>query len=217
MKIIPLVLSLFCAFFSIGQKSYYFSNALPPDGEGLNQIDARFFGNYTNDDGTMVYVFDESGVRTVSTNVSSISRKTLRESSQYAVRNGFIFGVVAGDSIPCVREGENYFFGVRNRDVLIGEGSMNTLKAVGQGKYILNFYDKGEYLPVLIQFKGNQLEMRDFDYELETTLFDFIAEKKGVQEPGVEHIALRPTQEEFDQLFANGIFAGMQLFKKEVE
>lgn len=217
MKIIPLVLSLFCAFFSIGQKSYYFSNPLPPDATELNQIDPRYFGSYSNEDGTMVYVFDETGIRTVSTNVSSISRKTIRESSQYNVRNGYIFGVVAGDSLPCVREGDNYFFGVRNRDVLIGEGSMNSLKSAGKGKYILNFYDKGEYLPMYLKFNGNDLEMLAFDYELETTIFDFIVQQQQGQEQGVEHISLSPNQTEFDQLMEGGIFGGTQKFKKEAE
>lgn len=215
MKIIPLVLSLFCVFFSIGQKSYYFSNALPPDGSALNQIDGRYFGSYTDDNGTMVYVIDENGIRAVSTKISSISRKTLRESSQYEVRNGHIFGVVAGDSLPCVLEGDNYFFGVRNRDVLAGEGSSNSLKSIGKGQYVLNYYEKGEYLPVLFKFSTNGLEILNFDYELETSLFDFIAQRKERVEQGIVQISLQPTQAEFDQLMESGIFARAQLFRKE--
>ena len=217
MKIIPLVVTLLSAFFSIGQKSYSFSNPLPPEGDLLHQIDSRFFGNYSNQDGTMVYVIDESGIHTVFTNVSSISRKTIRESSQYEVRNGFIFGVIAGDSISCVREGDHYFFGVRNRDVLIGLGSSNTLKSISKSQYLLNYYDNGEYLPVLLKFSSNGLEILGFDYELETTLFDFIIMRQNRREDGMELITLQPNQTEFDQLMEAGIFGEAQLYKKEIQ
>ena len=214
MKIIGVIASVLITSFSIGQKSYYFSDPVPSEELIVQNVDAKYFGLYTTTTGR-AYEFSEVGIHAISTSVSSMSRETIRESSKYSVRNGFIHGVVLNDSIPCVLEGENYFFGVKNRDLLVGVGSSNVLTKSG-GSYYINVKDEGVFFPMKLDFAKKSLQIKYFDYDFETTIFDGISEKKSIPSEYNEMIILQPTKEEFSAISSEEIFpSGVELKKSK--
>ncbi|MDX2359271.1 MAG: hypothetical protein QNK23_00600 [Crocinitomicaceae bacterium] len=215
MKIIGLVASLFFVFTSIGQKSYYFSAPTNSMGQNVSSIDAKYFGNYAANAEARSYEFTSEGITIVSTSISSISRETIRESSKYTVRNNFLLGVVEGDSVPCILEGEFYIFGVRNRDVLIGSGSKTLLTKLSTTKYIIHHYENGLYTPEIMRFEGSKLIFEVMDYDFETTAFDHVAEKKNIPSEHFEIVVLSPTKDEFNQLLQNGTFVESSRYKKK--
>lgn len=217
MKIIGLIASLFLTFFSIGQKSYYFANPLPANQTKQISVDPRWYGNYATNSGKNTLEVSQDGIFMVSTTISSISRDEIRESSKYDVRNNYIFGVLKNDSIPCVLEGDRYFFGVRNKDVIIGSGSKNELRSSGRNpnEYILNTYDNGYFLPSLLRFESKSIFTSQIDYDYETTVFDFIADKKNVQGQHLELVILNPNTTELNTLIKDiTIFSILDEFKK---
>lgn len=217
MKIIGLVVFALSTFFSIGQKSYYFSDPLPPKGKNDYEIPKQFYGTYSSGNAARSYIVGPNGIVILSTSISSINRKTIRESSKYDVRNGYIFGVVEGDSVPCFLEGEYYYFGVRNRDILVGPGSLNDLVKLSNGKYILNFAENGLYVPSLFEFSGNKMTVKEFDYELETTVFNGIASQKEIPTDFGAMVILSPTKKEFDQLLFKNPFSQGKVFERVKE
>lgn len=186
------------------QVSYDFGVTLPPNGEQAQVVSNVYFGTYSNPDSPLKYEFSEEGIFILSININSISRKTIRESSQYEVRNNHIFGV-SEDSIPCVLEGENYYFGIRHREQIAGQGSVNKLIRIAPNEYILNYEENGTYIPTLISFSAAGLSVRQFDYESETKAFRKIKERTSSVK-AIEFITLYPTTEEWAKLKLEDIF-----------
>ena len=197
-----------------GQNSYYFSSPQPLDSEASLSVSKNWHGKYENPEGVMAYEFSEDGVFAVSVSVMRISRESVRESSQYDVRNGFLFGVVENDSVPCETDGEHYVFGIRNRACIAGEGSNNVLKKLDASRYLINYLENGHYVPVLFTFTKNKLEIADFDYELEGEAFPYIAEKERSESSSGTTVLLKPTQAEFRELQANA-FVNRPVYKRK--
>jgi hypothetical protein len=215
MKIISVISIVFCTFLAIGQKSYYFSNPLPSGENTIRIVDKSYFGTYHSQSVARSYEFSASGINIITTSISSIGRESIRELSKYDVRNGFIFGVVEDDSLPCILEDDRYYFGINLTDELIGGDSKNVLTKINATSYIINFFDDGVYTPVLLIFDGKELRIEQFDYDLETTVFDFIEDQKSVDGKHHEMVILSPTTEEYQTLVKKDIFDVQGVFKRK--
>lgn len=214
MKIFGLIASLFIALFSIGQKSYYFSKPLPSLRDEARSVSHNLFGTYSSNEISRSYEFDKNGIYILSTAINSITREVIRESSKYNVKDGFIFGVLENDSLPCVLENDRFYFGVLHKEVLVGASVENVLTRVDKNQYILNFFENGYYTPVVLKFQGNKLILQDFTYEFETDVFDDIEKQKSIDTEFHEMIILTPTSDEYKQLLKKGIFSSSDSFKK---
>jgi len=215
MKIFCLTASLILSFSSISQKSYYFSDPLPSVESKVTHVDSKWFGTYKSSTGIISYKVDEAGIAIISTAISSISKESVRESTKYDVRNGYIFGVHDVDSIPCVYEDDRYYFGIRNHDVFVGEGSENVLaKTSSNTSYILNQSANGNYIPMLLEFKGGKLKISYFEYDDETSDFSFVETQKSIKTQYQELIVLSPSETEFNKLKADGVFDLPRVFKR---
>lgn len=197
-KITLLFVGLTVKSTGFAQNSYYFASPIPSE-ENEVSISKQFYGNYESKDGSMVYECTKEGVFAVSISMSSISRETIRESSKFDVRGGFLIGVIENDSVPCVEDGDYYLFGVKNRIQIAGEGSENVLVKVDNRNYVLNYLEGERYLPVKLRFEKNKLEISDFDYEVEGDAFPFIAEKESISGEQTT-IILNPSSDEYEQL-----------------
>ena len=215
MKIVGFIASLLIGFISTAQNSYYFSDPLMFDEINSIQVDSKFFGTYSSLEQPSHYEVSAEGVFLVSTNISSISRKTIRESSKYNVRNGYILGVKKNDSIPCVLKGENYFFGVQNKELIVGLGSKNILTKMDEfGNYVVNTYENGAYIPMKISFQNLQLSIAYFDYEMDTKSFKFINEQISTLTEDFNIVVLSPSEKETKKLFKNNLFGETRTFNK---
>lgn len=217
MKNIGLIASLFLMFQAIGQKSYYFSEPLSPVSVELKTLPENLNGTYSSNEISRMYEVSENGIAIVSTVMQSMSRDEIRESSKYDVRGGLIFGVVEGDSIPCVLEDERYYFGVRNRDILIGESSMNVLTKVNSTTFLVNLFAYNAYIPFLMEFKGSKLTIKYFDYESDTEMFDFITNHKVGNLTSEEMIVLEPNLAETEKLLQLVIFDAPIVLRKQAK
>jgi len=215
MKIVGLIASLLVGFISSGQNSYYFSDPLMVTESNNVQVDSKYFGTYSSLDQPNHYEISADGIFLISTNISSISRETIRESSKYIVRNGFILGVLKNDSVPCVLEGDSYFFGIQNKEIIVGLGSENILTKIDElGNYIINTYDNEAYIPMKITFKNHQFHIAYFDYETDTKLFNFIKKQTSALSENLNIVILSPSEKETKRLFKNNLFGDTKIFNK---
>ncbi len=212
------IISILVLLFSIGTlhaqvKSYYFSSPVP--GEVVHNVSSQYYGNYEDGKGR-IYSFSDSGLFLLSTTVSAISRETVRESSTYQVSNGYIHGVVKNDSIPCIEDGDNYIFGVRNRDELVSKYSRNKLvhSTKFSDTYYLNLYENGVYNLMRLKFVKGELQISSFDYEPETTVFDQVTDRRSDNQSTISLVLLNPTEEEFNALLQYGIFDTAKVYKR---
>ncbi len=216
MKFFLLFALLYINLFSYGQNSYYFSAPIPSTGTQIKKIDSKWFGTYSSLEQPSKYIVDENGISLVSTVISSISREQIRESSKYSVRNGFIHGVVEKDSLPCVLKGEFYYFGIQNKEVIIGKGSKNILVKVGENdNYIINTFENGSYIPIKISFIGNTFKIAYFDYDFETKIFRFIDNQNTIQSGEYNLVILSPTEKEMKKLMKSPIWGNTKTFTKK--
>lgn len=213
MKIVLFIAALTVVFSSNAQYSYYFAEPLPSASQEVAFVAEKYFGSYKTKDGTLTYKFDAEGVTIVSTTVASISKATVRESADYTVRNGYLFGVEKNDSVPCILEDGYYFFGVRNYDIYIGVGSKNILtKTATVGEYVLNVYENGRYIPILLRFNGKKLEIAHFDYEGENASeFEYVESKEELPMDGLKLVILKPESADFDRIASQAFIGEMEL------
>ena len=214
MKIIGLLTSVLLTFFSIGQKSYYFSDPLPSIDNKVSNVDSKYFGVYESGTVARSYEINEEGIFIISTNISSIDRATIRESSKYDVRNNYLFGVIEDDSIPCVLQDDHYYFGIQNKEELVGPLSKNELTKLNLDNYVLNYFEDGLFTPVILKFEGNNLLLKEFDYDLETSVFDHIENQRSIEGQYHDLVILSPNKTESDALIESSVFAFRMSLKK---
>jgi hypothetical protein len=214
LKLVNIILSTvaFFCFFSLHAQinSYEFKITLPPQSEPVKTIDAQYFGSYRATDEWIKYNIRAEGIFIETITHMSILRETIRESSTYFVRNGYLFGVTK-DSVPCFLEGERFYYGLKSEIEVIGNNSKNLLTRMGKDNYIINYFDNGSYTPSRLIFSGNQLIIEHFDYEDQTSVFSNIEtkDKAGLR------ILLSPTIEEWNKIDKKIIFPIQQRLKKE--
>lgn len=200
MKILAIITYIFLTGITFSQNSYYFSNPLPTEEKKVQSVDKKWFGEYKDEKRALAYNFSADGITIISTQVSSVSKRMVRESSKYSVKDDFIHGVVENDSLPCVLEKGVYYFGIRNRDAVIYKNSPTQLTRLNDREYILNYDENGKYLPVKLVFSNGKLTVSDFDYEPDQRTFGFIETQSETKENAQNIIVLSPSDHEFDQL-----------------
>ena len=200
MKIVLTPIALFLTALCFGQNSFYFATPIPANSNKVVSVDAQYYGEYKDDERSLSYVFNSEGITVTSTNINSIGKKVIRESSTYQVKNDHIFGVVPDDSLPCVLEKGRYYFGVKNSDPLIFGGSKHVLTRIDSRRYIINYFENAKYVPMLIEFDGKSMTMKDFNYDPESTSFSFIQNQEKITENDQNLVILSPTETEFQSL-----------------
>ena len=208
---------LFSTSNSYAQVSYEFIEALPPETSSVSFVDLPYFGVYKADSSAITFEFNSTGVFTRNLIIQSISRKTIRESSQFEVRGNYLFGIAENDSLPCVLEDENYYFGIVRRDTIIGSTSKNQLKKINASTYMLNFIENGSFTPCLIQFDGSALSIRYFDYATDTQIFSKIKSQQSKIEEQMTYVYLLPNLKEWKKINQAQLFGESKVFQKQAK
>jgi hypothetical protein len=216
MKKVLFAALLFLTFQATAQETIQFSDPLPPNYSLAGTVDKAFYGSYKNTNSETTYLFDETGVSIVSTIVSYITREQLRESATIQVRNGYLFGVVKGDSVPCILEGERYYYGMQHKQVIIGSGSLHQLTRIDAKTYIINFYEGSYFEPSLFTFENGQLHVVHGELNYQAA-FSRILRVNTIQRYGSRVDILAPAADQWLEL-KQLLFTGEQLnYHKETD
>jgi hypothetical protein len=200
MKIVAIITYLLISGIAFSQNSYYFSNPLPTEEKKVPSVDKKWFGEYKDEATSLKYNFTADGVTIISTQVSSVSKKLVRESSKYSVKGDFIFGIVENDSLHCVLEKKYYYFGIRNQDAVIFKNSTTQLTRINDREYMLNYEENGNFIPIKLVFSKGKLAISEFDYNPDERSFDFVEAQTESKVNTQNIVILSPSSPEFDQL-----------------
>ena len=191
------IFTMLITHINFGQISYDFSIPLPPSQATIQTVNENYFGTYSTEDGESVYEINTLGIWIISTVYNSISKETVRESSQYTVRNGFLFGVLQNDSIPCLLDNDRYYFGIKNKELMVGNQTENKLKKIKNDKYIINFIENEKFVPILFVFKGKTLTVHQFDYDSSTETFNSFELFVRHKTDQMEYVTITPNVKEW--------------------
>ncbi len=209
MKKVLLVFTLSLQFLSFSQKTVQFSDPLPFGSTAQLTTDKIHFGKYKSSDSQVTYIIDEKGISIVTVAIASITREQVRESSKLQVKGDYLFGIKANDSVPCVLEGENYYYGIESKLVIAGEGSLNTFTRINTNKYVINFHEGSYFEPSIVTFAGGKMTIihSELNYQ---PVFQSILQVSTITRYGSEVAILAPTYEQWERLEAN-LFTGKKL------
>jgi len=199
MKKVLFVGIFFCAFSLFGQKTIQFADPLPPNYTLVDAVSKTQFGSYKSTNSETVYLFDASGVYIVSTLVAYITREQLRESATIQVRNGHLFGINKGDSIPCVLEGERYYYGIQHKEVIIGGGSLHQLSKIDNNNYLINFHVGNYFEPSMLSFENGKLKIVHGELNYQPA-FSKLLKITSVEQYGSMVDIVTPTAEQWPSL-----------------
>ena len=186
--------------------SLYFSSEDIP-GYEQGKIASLFYGEYTLKEtdqnglriaaGESIFV-DETGIYIEKNKVLSISREEVRENSKYTVRDGYLHGVIEGDSLMVSLDGELYYFLVPSKAYLVEKSTK--LYELGANKYMyFSKEDDGLLVPSIVEFAGRSLKLHELTYPNEA--FDFTkAEDYFVIEGDYPTYVAKPTAEEWKSI-----------------
>lgn len=191
------IFTMLITHINFGQISYDFSIPLPPSQATIQTVNENYFGTYSTEDGESVYEINTLGIWIISTVYSSISKETVRESSQYTVRNGFLFGILQNDSIPCLLDNDRYYFGIKNKELMVGNQTENKLKKIKNDKYIINFIENEKFVPILFVFKRKTLTVHQFDYDSSTETFNSFELFERHKTDQMEYVTITPNVKEW--------------------
>jgi len=215
MKKVVLFLLLLIIRPTFGQVSYDFAEPLPPSAPIANTTLAKHYGAYKSYRSDRVIIICEAGIFAQNNIVTSISRSTLRESSQYEIKDGMIYGVHPTEAYPCFLEGEDYYFGVPNSEVVVGQGCDNKLIKISNNSYILNFFENGTYTPCLITIINGELRIQYFDYDSNTKAFQNIPVSRATTNMGMKSLTLKPNTDQFINMNFSEIFGEENIYIRQ--
>lgn len=195
--------------------SFGFAEVVPPEAEKVKAVDAKHFGVYINEN-NVKYIFDETGVYTVSNIMSSISQEKVRESAKYSVRGDYLFGIEEGDSTPYILRDGRYYFGIQSKTMIVGKGQKNKLTKSGNAYYI-NFYEEGNYYPTQVDFSTDGLNLSHFDYPSDSDLFSVVEQQKKKIQGDLLKVCLSPSIQEWRKLPSEEIFPVAIPFRRQNE
>jgi len=213
MKNIVLSVSLLIFHFGYTQVSYEFIQPLPPESQRVNLVDKAHHGIYKGDSSDIVFEMNAAGIFTRNLIIQSISREMVRETSHVQVKGDYIFGIANNDSLPCVLDGEHYYFGITRKDTLISRTSKNELRRLSTNEYILNFYENGAYTPCLIKIESGKLSVKYFDYATDSNPFSAIKSKQSKTEEQGTYVYLLPTLKEWKKIDNHLMYGKAAIFK----
>lgn len=213
MKKVRLISLLFSQFFVFStlfaQKTVQFADPQPSGGTLVNAVDKSFYGIYKSSDLSTTYHVDEKGIYIVSLVIASVTREQVRENSKLQIRGSYLFGIKENDSVPVVLEGENYYYGITQKLVIAGEGSMNMLTKLNSNTYVINFHEGDYFEPSLVTFTKDKMTIvhGNMDYQ---DVFKPILEIKTITRYGSAVAILAPSAAQWDGLL-KAIFDGKKL------
>lgn len=200
MKSLLLTLVLGSWIYIDGQTSIQFSDPQPTGKSAVYTVDPSLFGRYKSNNSSTTYEFSAEGIAIISVIVNFVTHEQVRESSALEVRNDYLFGIKENDSVPCFLEGDKYYYGTEHKKWIVQKGLPNVLYQLDAKKYIINFKEDNNFEPSLVEFVGNQLNIKHGETVFQQE-YAAVQKKTAIKRYGQETLLLTPDQLEWSKLF----------------
>ena len=190
---------LFLSFSANAQKMLQFSDAQPVNVSSTSVCDETCFGRYKDEETGATYVVDESGISIETIVINFVTRAQIRESSKLKLRGNYLHGIKTNDSVPCVEDGDKVYYGIPQKMLIIGTGSLNSLKRITSKKYIVNFHEGQYFEPSLLTFDAKGLHITHPELEF-TPIFSKYLQVATITRYGENVAIISPTSDQWTGL-----------------
>ena len=173
----------------------------------VNGVDQKFYGTYSllSNKHNQVRIsagdqikIDQSGIYIEKNKLQSIKRETVRENSKYTVKNNYLHGIIANDSIPVFIENETYYFLIPRKFYLHNYSESTVLRKINTDTYLIFNSEENDYFSVTkINFKNNELILSELNI-LYQDVVNIIHKK--ITENGIPTFILSPSQSNWNIL-----------------
>lgn len=146
---------------------------------------------------------DASGIYFEKNKLLFITREQVREDGKYQVRDGYLFGVVEGDSLPTALEGENYYFLVPAKTYLYNmkSGQTTLFEGLNAGEYLLvSPEEEAYYSAIYLQFNQGSVKIKELVFNSDACGADAVNDKEVIKGDFNTYL-LSPTLQEWKSLF----------------
>ncbi len=126
-------------------------------------------------------VIDETGIYKEKNSIMTIPKAEIRENSTYTVRNGYLFGVVENDSLPCTLDGEHYLFLKPSKTYLFDplNPTSKLFKLSDSDDYLLLSKEaNGHYSGMMFSFAGSGLDLKEVNLSCAAPVIKSIRKKR---------------------------------------
>lgn len=179
----------------IDEKHHGNYSLLPPTENSLRQA----AGDELTVDGTGIYIEKNK--------LLSISRTEVRENPKYTVKDGYLHGVLPGDSVMVALEGESYYFLIPKKTYLHenGSGKSQLYEGTAPGEYLLLVEEENAYYSAMyIAILGDKLALKELNFEQNEFDFRTVRHQK-ISAAEIPIYLLQPTAEEWQKVMRNFI------------
>lgn len=220
LKKFPVLIFFLTIFSSVhGQIiSYDFVQPIPPGNGNVLSIPPKLFGEYKAENDNRKIIVKARGIFMESIIFGSVTREQIRENSQYEVRNDHIFGVSDYDSLPCVLEGETYWFGMTKTTELFSFNGDNTLRKWNESQndyvYVLSYEENGYWLPLVLEFTDKGLIVYSPSFDEVPQAFDFVVDKFTEKRENAPRIHLHVNQSDWEKIDRKTYFSIATRYRK---
>lgn len=208
LKILGLGMITFCASAIFGQEIYF--SAPQPD-EADHNFSQSQQATYKDESGANQLIVTSNRIISRNYQVHSISKETVRESSQYQVRGEYLHGFYKnGDSCKVLLEEDTYFFVQKDMQDLVGGTAPKNYVKISDKEYVI-FHNiaPGKYRLAYLEFKGSKI----IEYEIDLDKRETILTINKKSESG-KSIILSPSIFELKDLIKKSCFKEAVIYKR---
>jgi hypothetical protein len=192
--------------------TFFHKNHLPGT-EEIKIIPAEHYGSYDlkerseNDLRAVAgntLVVSEKGIVLEKNRLLSISKEEVREKGQYLIRDGYLHGIIEGDSLPAFQQDERYCFLMPSTGFFFDPTGDDKLYPGAKKDEFLLFspVENGGYSAIAIWFKQGDIQLREIDTEKSKTNFEMLAHERKEVNGSIELI-LKPTEKDWEKLMGD--------------
>jgi|SRR6218665_271914 len=190
---------LLLSFSVNAQKMLQFSDAQPADISSTSTCDETCFGRYKDEQTGATYIVDQNGISIETIVINFVTRAQIRESSKLKLRGNYLHGIKTNDSVPCVEDGDKVYYGIPQKMLIIGTGSLNSLKRINAKKYIINFHEGQYFEPSMLTFDAKGLHITHPELNF-TPIFSKYLQVATITRYGENVAILAPTNDQWNGL-----------------
>ena len=217
-KLLPLLILFFTVFTAIGQDSsdvysLFFDSKSGATLTALKGFDSGVFGTFTlketKQNGMRVAAgnelgIDASGMYIQKNTILSISRETIRENSNFTIRNGYLFGVLPNDSVLVALDGELYYYLLPTKTYLFEtyNKAQQLYKGANASEFVIVAKESDTYYSVLyVIINQGSVILKEIGLNNNKSKLTNLTHKKVVVD-GIPTYILSPTSAEWQTVWS---------------
>jgi hypothetical protein len=191
--------------------SLYFHSDFLPKTIQLKTVPANLYGEFELEErhendlraaaGNKLIV-NEKGILLEKNKLLSISKTEVRENGKYLIRDGYLHGILEGDSLPAFLDDDRYYFLMPSAKFLFDPLSGQKMVEGGKKDEFLIFSESpnDSYSLLAVWFKNNTVQLRELDALVSKFDFTSLEHERISADDAPETLILKPSEADWEEV-----------------